>query len=602
MANTVFQIKRSVNTRTPTALNFGEMAYTVNGDILWIGQEAANTANVLAIGGKRNPGVLTANQAIVVNGNSWINELKTAKITIGTDGAATANIDSISVQANSSQLGASASGSNTELVPSWAIKTYVDGKVSGVAGSPTGANTYLQFNDSGSFGGTAGFTFDKTTNNAVIANSLSVPIINGTNHTINANVVTGGAVANLNSTNIYLNGTTTTVSSNVVSSGAVTNVTSTNLYVNGTTATINANLTVTDTAVTVTANTQAYKANSTVTGLQITGNSTATYVIVGGGASVVNVTPTTVNVTGNTTMTANVVASGAVANLAATTTYLSGTTATVSSNATFSANLVASGAVANIAATTSYLSGTTTNISANVVASGAVTNVTSTNIYLNGTTTTVASNLVSTGAVSNLNSTNIYLNGTTATVGANAVFNANVTIAGDLIVNGTTFTVNVDTIAVEDSIIKMASNNSTTDTIDSGIYSVYGATGAKYTGLFRDASNSGIYTLFTGLTAEPSTTVDTSNATFALGTLLANFTTAVFSANSTKVNITAGSMNTDLSVQDGGTGVSVFANNGVIYGQNTSAVAITSAPTEGQVLQGSAAGVPTFGSLDGGTF
>jgi hypothetical protein len=57
-----------------------------------------------------------------------------------------------------------------------------------------------------------------------------------------------------------------------------------------------------------------------------------------------------------------------------------------------------------------------------------------------------------------------------------------------------------------------------------------------------------------------------------------------------------------LSVPRGGTGVGTFTSNGVLYGDGTNALKVTSAGTEGQVLQASAAGVPQFGMLDGGSF
>lgn len=68
--------------------------------------------------------------------------------------------------------------------------------------------------------------------------------------------------------------------------------------------------------------------------------------------------------------------------------------------------------------------------------------------------------------------------------------------------------------------------------------------------------------------------------------------------------ITVGTWNAStINVQFGGTGQSSFALNGVIYGAGANgALLITSAPTEGQVLQGNASGVPTFGGIDGGTF
>ncbi len=57
-----------------------------------------------------------------------------------------------------------------------------------------------------------------------------------------------------------------------------------------------------------------------------------------------------------------------------------------------------------------------------------------------------------------------------------------------------------------------------------------------------------------------------------------------------------------LEVTRGGTGVGTFTTNGVLYGNGTSSLKVTSAGTEGQVLQASAAGVPQFGMLDGGSF
>ena len=52
----------------------------------------------------------------------------------------------------------------------------------------------------------------------------------------------------------------------------------------------------------------------------------------------------------------------------------------------------------------------------------------------------------------------------------------------------------------------------------------------------------------------------------------------------------------------GGTGAVSFTDKGVIYGGGTSALQVTAAGTEGQVLQASSVGVPGFGMLDGGSF
>lgn len=55
-------------------------------------------------------------------------------------------------------------------------------------------------------------------------------------------------------------------------------------------------------------------------------------------------------------------------------------------------------------------------------------------------------------------------------------------------------------------------------------------------------------------------------------------------------------------VTRGGTGVNTVTVNGILYGQGNNAMVATSAGTDGQVLQATAAGVPFFGHLDGGNF
>ena len=71
----------------------------------------------------------------------------------------------------------------------------------GTGGTPGGANTQIQFNDNGSFGGSAGFTFDKTTNSVsttgTISSSGNLLLLNSTSNfvgfsapaTITSNVV-----------------------------------------------------------------------------------------------------------------------------------------------------------------------------------------------------------------------------------------------------------------------------------------------------------------------------------------------------------------------------------------------------------------------------
>tara|TARA_X000001382_G_scaffold93761_1_gene68323 strand:+ start:394 stop:3300 length:2907 start_codon:yes stop_codon:yes gene_type:complete len=98
-----------------------------------------------------------------------------------------------------------------------------------------------------------------------------------------------------------------------------------------------------------------------------------------------------------------------------------------------------------------------------------------------------------------------------------------VTIAGNLTVNGTTTTVNTDTLAVKDPLIKLATDNAGADSVDIGFYGLYDTSGSQdlYAGLFRDANDSGKFKLFKDLQAEPTTTVNTSGTGYAGGTLVA---------------------------------------------------------------------------------
>lgn len=67
--------------------------------------------------------------------------------------------------------------------------------------------------------------------------------------------------------------------------------------------------------------------------------------------------------------------------------------------------------------------------------------------------------------------------------------------------------------------------------------------------------------------------------------------------------IAAGTWNGDLiTVPYGGTARSTLTVNGVLYGNGVSAVNITAAGTDGQVLQATSTGAPVFAMLDGGSF
>jgi microcystin-dependent protein len=60
----------------------------------------------------------------------------------------------------------------------------------------------------------------------------------------------------------------------------------------------------------------------------------------------------------------------------------------------------------------------------------------------------------------------------------------------------------------------------------------------------------------------------------------------------------ATTLTTDLTVPNGGTGVSTFTDKGVLYGQGASAVLVTAAGSEGQLLRAGSGGTPAFTTIN----
>ena len=108
-----------------------------------------------------------------------------------------------------------------------------------------------------------------------------------------------------------------------------------------------------------------------------------------------------------------------------------------------------------------------------------------------------------------------------------------VTIAGNLTVNGTTTTVNSQTLSVEDPLISLATANAA-NSLDIGFYGKYNDGTTRYTGLFNDASDTNTFRLFKGTTVEPTTTVNIGGAGYEAADLIIaglTSTTGTFSAS-----------------------------------------------------------------------
>ena len=187
----------------------------------------------------------------------------------------------------------------------------------------------------------------------------------------------------------------------------------------------------------------------------------------------------------------------------------------------------------------------------------------------------------------------------TGTNGANALevadgdvnISDNLTIGGNFTVNGTTTTVNTETLSVEDPLIKLANGNSSADSVDIGFYGLYDTSGSQdlYSGLFRDASDSGKYKLFKDLQAEPTTTVNTGGTGYAAATLVVgtlegavtgdvtgNADTATTATNVTASANNSGNETVYLTFVDGATGAQgIETDTGLNYNPSTGMLTTT---------------------------
>jgi hypothetical protein len=207
MSNLI-QIKRSPTSGAPGSLNPGELAYSNTAQVIYIG--STDGLSVVPIGGARNPGVLTANQALVANSSSAINSIQHGNtIFVGTS----QNININGSVGTAGQLLLSNASANAY----WGLP---------------GSNTYIQFNDSGSLNAVSGFTFAKTTNTLTV----------GTGFTANNTLANAAALSTVGNTTV---GGTLIVSTGLTSNSTLTNVASLGVVGN---ATVGGNLVVTGNA------------------------------------------------------------------------------------------------------------------------------------------------------------------------------------------------------------------------------------------------------------------------------------------------------------------------------------------------------------------
>lgn len=568
MANNKIQIKRSTANATVTGLSNGELAYTQNGNVLYIGAPDGSAA--IRIGGQQVPGTLTANQALVANSASGIDQVKVGNLAFtGTTQTMQANGDT-----GTSGFVLFSGGASSNLY--WATAGAVGVNT---AAQYTWSNTTI-FTNTVSFG-----TVINVATGAVIANAIGVfttGTVNALSHTVGANLI-------INTTSIsYVGNSTTSPTITLANTGAFS-------IGSGTT---------TQTTSVISVGNSAGFANMSPAGF------------FGNGINITSVNAT--SITNGTLPDARL--SAAVVNTSGSFT-LAGNNTFGGTNTVFTSNVSMSGANVNITGTNTNITanqnfgGTTSAFNSNVTFSGA-------NVNIGGTNTNITSNANFGGTNTNISS-NVTLTGSTVTGLTTDLSMRNGVFSGNLTVSGTVITVNTSQLVVNDNLIELGSGNTSADLVDSGFFSPAGnSISIWYSGIARIASSSNsslsYYRVFVSNTnPNTSATIDTTSNTKTgmIQSYLAPYgLTGIFVVNATNISISGNSslplalaantlsLSTALPGTSGGTGLSTIANNTLIFGNSTNGFnTLALNTTVGYVLQTNGTAI-VYDVLDGGTF
>ena len=119
-----------------------------------------------------------------------------------------------------------------------------------------------------------------------------------------------------------------------------------------------------------------------------------------------------------------------------------------------------------------------------------------------------------------------------------------------------------------------------------------------------DHANSAYVTAYNAYDMANTANVNAANASYlSVGTVPSGRISGPYTGITGVGTILAGTWNADvITVPYGGTGGTSFTQNGILYGNTAGPLKVTSAGTEGQVLQADSSGVPQFAHLDGGSF
>jgi hypothetical protein len=218
-------------------------------------------------------------------------------------------------------------------------------------------------------------------------------------------------------------------------------------------------------------------------------------------------------------------------------------------------------------------------------------------------------------------------NSTTAVAGNMTVGNK-LTIAGDLQVDGTTVTVNTTEVTMDDPILTLGGDTAPGSDLnkDLGIIGRWHNGSSAKTAFFGFDDSTGRFTFVPDATESTAVISGSLGDIDVGGAYIDNIQIGVTGANEIDTatgNLTLDStgglttidddlavtgtvtLTNDLDVAHGGTGVSSFTNNGILYGDGASDLDVTAASTNvGSILQTAASGgVPTWSHIiDGGTY
>jgi len=232
-----------------------------------------------------------------------------------------------------------------------------------------------------------------------------------------------------------------------------------------------------------------------------------------------------------------------------------------------------------------------------------------------------------------------------ATIGLpnNVTIGNNLNVTGNLTVNGTTTTVNSTTVTIDDPIFTLGGDSApgSDDNKDRGLEFRYHNGSAAKLGFFGFDDSATAFTFipdatnntevfsgsagnvvfgegtFTGIASgnikvgqTGDNEIDTSSGNLTIdsagGTVTIDDDVDITGGLDVTGALTAASLTltTDLAVAQGGTGVSSFTDNGVLFGDGSNALDVTAASSaDGSLLQADSGGAPAFSNIiDGGTY